>query len=280
MYAADLRLAVADVRRRCLRSAVAVPQWPASTACGSFVLLRTRQWESVWFSASGTRGEGPLMRRLVAFDECGGVGPLGLVTLARASASEGPRPERPECAFVAATDQDLHRQPETGQTSAELKLPYPAFGPSGPPTGPSCSLTSLLQTSRSGRLRSTLMGPTEPADRAPGTIGHDLGCRAWSPDSTRLLCQDRSSRATTRWTASTRSEPLTEETSRDSRSTRTRRPASSVEGDIPGDYSPDGEQFVFMRAKPGPTRTLVISAARCSWRTRMARVFIRSCPTA
>jgi WD40-like Beta Propeller Repeat len=79
----------------------------------------------------------------------------------------------------------------------------------------------------------------------------DVGCRAWSPDSTRLLCQvitfggDPSINGIYTIRSSDGGD-LT-------RLTVSPYPPQGEfgGGDIPGDYSPDGSQFVFMRAKPG-----------------------------
>jgi Tol biopolymer transport system component len=79
----------------------------------------------------------------------------------------------------------------------------------------------------------------------------DMPCRAWSPDGTRLLCQvlrfgdDTSVNGIYTVRASDGGD-LT-------RLTVSPYPPDGEfgGGDIPGDYSPDGSQFVFMRAKPG-----------------------------
>jgi WD40-like Beta Propeller Repeat len=79
----------------------------------------------------------------------------------------------------------------------------------------------------------------------------DMGCRAWSPDSTRLLCQ------VIRFEGDTSLNGIYTIRSSDggdlTRLTVSPYPPQGEfgGGDIPGDYSPDGSQFVFMRAKPG-----------------------------
>jgi Tol biopolymer transport system component len=106
-------------------------------------------------------------------------------------------------------------------------------------------------------------GPPRPATVNPDGSGFtvlevpelpqdmDLRCTAWSPDATRLLCyairfggdpslngiytiRASDGGGLTRLTVS----PYPPE-------------GEFGGGDIPGDYSPDGSQFVFMRAKPG-----------------------------
>jgi hypothetical protein len=79
----------------------------------------------------------------------------------------------------------------------------------------------------------------------------DMGCRAWSPDSTRLLCQVQ------RFEGDHSLDGIYTIRSSDggdlTRLTVNPYPPQGEfgGGDIPGDYSPDGSQFVFMRAKPG-----------------------------
>ena len=79
----------------------------------------------------------------------------------------------------------------------------------------------------------------------------DVVCRAWSPDASQLLCQ---------YTGDTTDHSLDGiYTIRVSDGAVLKRltvnpypPTGNFGGgDIPGDYSPDGRQFVFMRAKPG-----------------------------
>ncbi len=79
----------------------------------------------------------------------------------------------------------------------------------------------------------------------------DMGCRAWSPDSSRLLC------GVIDFTGHNELDGIyTIHSSDGGGLTRlTTNPYPPAEnfggGDIPGDYSPDGTQFVFTRAKPG-----------------------------
>jgi Tol biopolymer transport system component len=79
----------------------------------------------------------------------------------------------------------------------------------------------------------------------------DIGCRAWSPDSALLLCQ------VIRFEGDTSINGIYTIRASDggdlTRLTVSPYPPEGEfgGGDIPGDYSPDGTQFVFMRAKPG-----------------------------
>jgi Tol biopolymer transport system component len=79
----------------------------------------------------------------------------------------------------------------------------------------------------------------------------DMACRAWSPDGARLLCQ------VIRFEGDTSLNGIYTIRSSDggdlTRLTVSPYPPEGEfgGGDIPGDYSPDGSQFVFMRAKPG-----------------------------
>ena len=78
-----------------------------------------------------------------------------------------------------------------------------------------------------------------------------MACRAWSPDSTKLLCE------VTNFFGHTELDGVYTIRSSDggglTRLTTNPYPPEGEfgGGDIPGDYSPDGSQFVFMRAKPG-----------------------------
>jgi Tol biopolymer transport system component len=79
----------------------------------------------------------------------------------------------------------------------------------------------------------------------------DMGCRAWSPDATRLLCQAM------RFEGDPSLNGIYTIRAADGSGLRrlTVNPypprGDFGGGDIPGDFSPDGGRFVFMRAKPG-----------------------------
>jgi Tol biopolymer transport system component len=86
----------------------------------------------------------------------------------------------------------------------------------------------------------------EVPDFPPGT---GIGCKAWSPDGGRLLCYVDASDPSENGIYSIRA-------SDGGGLTRlTVNPYPPIGdfggGDVPGDYSPDGDRFVFMRAKPG-----------------------------
>jgi Tol biopolymer transport system component len=79
----------------------------------------------------------------------------------------------------------------------------------------------------------------------------DIVCKAWSPDGTRLLCQGQIFEGDHSMDGI-----YTIRASDGGDFTRlTTNPFPPIGefggGDIPGDYSPDGTQFVFVRAKPG-----------------------------
>jgi Tol biopolymer transport system component len=85
--------------------------------------------------------------------------------------------------------------------------------------------------------------PGLPADGA-------VACRAWSPDASQLLCQFMGDTDHSRdgiYTIAASDGAVLK------RLTVNPYPPTGNfgGGDIPGDYSPDGSQFVFMRAKPG-----------------------------
>jgi Tol biopolymer transport system component len=79
----------------------------------------------------------------------------------------------------------------------------------------------------------------------------DMGCRAWSPDAARLLCQ------AIRFGGDPSLNGVYTIRASDGGGLRrlTVNPyppqGDFGGGDIPGDFSPDGSRFVFMRAKPG-----------------------------
>jgi Tol biopolymer transport system component len=138
----------------------------------------------------------------------------------------------------------------SGTAVRPLPLPAPAFNPTWSPDG-----------SRILVLAFTPDGPPRPAtvnrDGSDFTIlevpelpdDAELRCTAWSPDAARLLCvgffadTDRNGIYTIRASDGGDLTRLT---------VSPYPPAGNFGGgDIPGDYSPDGSRFVFMRAKPG-----------------------------
>lgn len=139
-----------------------------------------------------------------------------------------------------------------GTNDHELPLPYSAFGGAWSPDG---SRIVVVVFTPEGVVRPLTVNPdgSNPTllvvPEAPANM--DIDCRAWSPDSTRLLCigqifeGDHSMDGiyTIRASDGGDFKRLT---------TNPFPPTGDFGGgDLPGDYSPDGTQFVFMRAKPG-----------------------------
>jgi Tol biopolymer transport system component len=146
--------------------------------------------------------------------------------------------------------------PNGGHTRV-IALPFPADNPVWSPDGKRILLFVFRPD-----------GPPRPATVAPDGSGFrvlevpavpgdvDIRCTAWSPSGGRLLCQV--SRAaggdpalngiyTIRASDGGGVKRLT---------TNPYPPSGDFGGgDIPGDFSPDGSRFVFMRAKPGPEPT-------------------------
>jgi hypothetical protein len=139
-----------------------------------------------------------------------------------------------------------------GRHQHQLLLPLPGDGPVWAPGG--------------GKLLVAVFRPDAPvrpatvnADGSGFTVldvpqlpqDMDMGCRAWSPDATRLLCQ------AVRFGGDPSLNGIYTIRAADGRDLRrlTVNPypprGDFGGGDIPGDFSPDGTRFVFMRAKPG-----------------------------
>jgi Tol biopolymer transport system component len=139
-----------------------------------------------------------------------------------------------------------------GTHEHQLLLPLPADNPVWSPDG--------------GKLQLTVFRPDAPvrpatvnADGSGFTVldvpqlppDMDMGCKAWSPDATRLLCQ------AIRFGGDPSLNGIYTIRAADggglTRLTVSPYPPQGEfgGGDIPGDYSPDGSRFVFMRAKPG-----------------------------
>ena len=139
-----------------------------------------------------------------------------------------------------------------GANEHELTLQYPAFVPVWSPDG-----SSLLVSVFSPNLpiRPVTINPDGSGlvllavPEAP--TGMDLLCRAWSPDGTRLLCMGQifegdHSRDGIYSIRSSDGGDLTRLTVNPFPPT-----GEFGGGDLPGDFSPDGTRFVFMRARPG-----------------------------
>jgi hypothetical protein len=195
------------------------------------------------------------MRRLIIFVTSVGMALLGLTAAAGAAQAKVPGPNG-QIAFTRydPTTGEPHifiANPD-GTHAHELSLPLPCDQAAWSADGNKIVVTCFRPDA-----------PARPATVNPDGSGFtlldipglpqdmDMGCRAWSPDSTRLLCQairfgggpSLNGIYTIR---AFDGEDLT-------RLTVSPYPPQGDfgGGDIPGDYSPNGSQFVFMRAKPG-----------------------------
>jgi WD40 repeat protein len=165
-------------------------------------------------------------------------GPNGQIAFSRPDPATGePR------VFIANPD---------GTHQHQLLLPVPGDGPVWSPDGGKLLVAVF-------RPEGSVRPATVNADGSGFTVldvpqlpkDMDMGCRAWSPDATRLLCQairfggDPSLNGIYTIRASDGGDLR--------RLTVNPYPPQGEfgGGDIPGDFSPDGSQFVFMRAKPG-----------------------------
>jgi hypothetical protein len=184
---------------------------------------------------------------------------LALVALATATASPaGAKAPGPNGQIAFSRPDPVTGEPRIfianpdGTHEHQLLLPVPGDGPVWSPDGgkllaavfrPEVSVRPAT-VNADGSGFTVLDVPQLPPDM-------DMGCRAWSPDATRLLCQairfggDPSLNGIYTIRASDGG-GLT-------RLTVNPYPPEGEfgGGDIPGDFSPDGSQFVFMRAKPG-----------------------------
>jgi Tol biopolymer transport system component len=142
-----------------------------------------------------------------------------------------------------------------GTEEHQLDLPYPADYAVWSPDGSKILLTVFLPDA----IRPAIVSPDGTGlhvlDVAEAPADAAMGCKAWSPDAARLLCQVMS---------------FSDDHSVDgiysiravdgggfTRLTDSPYPPDGDfgGGDIPNDYSPDGSQFLFMRAKPSPAPT-------------------------
>lgn len=139
-----------------------------------------------------------------------------------------------------------------GTHEHQLVLPLPGDGPVWSPDGgkllvavfrPEASVRPAIVNADGSGFR-VLDVPQLPPDM-------DMGCRAWSTHATRLLCQ------AIRFGGDPSLNGIYTIRAADGGGLRrlTVNPypprGNFGGGDIPGDYSPDGSRFVFMRAKPG-----------------------------
>ena len=189
---------------------------------------------------------------------------LACAVLAACSKDDGPTtPDTPggvqfkvsgtngQIAFGRGDGQVFIANPD-GANEHELTVPYPAFVPVWSPDG-SRLLVSVFSPNLpirpvtinpDGSGLALLVVPEAPT-------GMDLLCRAWSPDGTRLLCMGQISEGDHSFDGiyTIRSSDGGDLT----RLTVNPFPPRGEfgGGDLPGDYSPEGTRFVFMRAKPG-----------------------------
>ncbi len=194
------------------------------------------------------------MRRLIIFVTSVGMALLGLAAVAGAAQAKVPGPNG-QIVFTrydpAIDESHVFIANPDGSHEHQL-LPDGADLSHWSPDGSQILLT-MFSPAGSGRPAiinadgsglKVLDVPEVPPDA-------DMGCRAWSPDSTRLLCQ------VIRGGGDTSINGIYTIRSSDggglTRLTVSPYPPEGEfgGGDIPGDYSPDGSQFVFMRAKPG-----------------------------
>ena len=202
---------------------------------------------------------------------------LALAALATASASpagaKAPGPNgqiafsRPDPAtgeprvFIANPD---------GTHEHQLLLPVPGDGLVWSPDGGKLLALSSGRRRQSGRPRLMRMGPASRSWTSPAPARHGHGLQGMVTGCHPVLCQairfggDPSLNGIYTIGAS--------DGSGLGRLTVNPYPPEGEfgGGDIPGDFSPDGSQFVFMRAKPGADPTPVTNRAPCLWPTPTA----------
>lgn len=191
------------------------------------------------------------MRRLIALVTVGGMNLLGLVAVTGPAQAKVSGPTR-QIVFTRydPTIDDNHVYTVNPDGTHEHQLLTDAAGlPYWSPEGSQILLT-ICCPARPATINAD--GTGFKLLQVPGVSSDaDMACRAWSPDSTRLLCQ------VIRFEGDTSLNGIYTIRSSDG-GNLTRLTVSPYPpqgefggGDIPGDYSPDGSQFVFMRAKPG-----------------------------
>jgi WD40-like Beta Propeller Repeat len=194
------------------------------------------------------------MRRLMALVTVAGLIALGVVTSAGSAQAKvpGPNGQITFARFDPATDES-HVFTVNPDGTHEQQLPPDAAGlPYWSPDGSQILLTICCPTGPPRPATINADGPGFKVLDVPELPQNaDMVCRAWSPDATRLLCQ------VIRFEGDTSLNGIyTIRASDGGDLTRlTVNPYPPIGefggGDIPGDYSPDGTEFVFMRAKPG-----------------------------
>ena len=177
------------------------------------------------------------------------VGFVGVAATSTTAKVPGPNGQ---IAFDRGDDGQIFIANPDGSNEYELNLPYPAFGPVWSPDARRILVNVFsplgpvrpLTVDPDGSSPTLLVIPEAPTNM-------DIDCRAWSPDGTRLLCigqifeGDHSLDGIYTIRASDGGD-FTRLTTNPFPPT-----GDFGGGDIPGDFSPDGAQFVFVRAKPG-----------------------------
>ena len=187
--------------------------------------------------------------RYLALLAIASVGLLGLVAATPVQADV--LGQNGQIAFTRGDSQIFVADPD-GANEHELTLPYPGFIATWSPDAGRILVTVIqpdgfarpLTVDPDGSNPTLLVVPGAPSDM-------DIDCRAWSPDGMRLLCigqifeGDHSTDGIYTIRAS--------DGGGFTRLTTNPFPPTGDfgGGDLPGDFSPDGSRFVFMRAKPG-----------------------------
>src|SRR5712691_1332320 len=128
------------------------------------------------------------MKRLMALVIVVGMTLLGLVAVTAPARAKVPGPNG-QIAFGRDDGQVFIANPD-GTHEHELTLPYPAFNPVWSPDGSKLLVSVFapglpvrpVTVEPDGSSLTLLVVPEAPASM-------DIGCRAWSPDGTQLLCQ-------------------------------------------------------------------------------------------
>ena len=166
-------------------------------------------------------------------------------------------PSNGQIAFIRYLGDEAHLfviRPN-GSGERELPLPTQGFLPAWSPDGRRIAVSTFADDTIRPLLVDPVSGNTSIIE-VPGT-STDLAliCRTWTPDSRRLLCQGDSFSATrpeTNGVYSVRADGTgIRRLTRDAFPPVFGDEGSCGGGDIPGSVSPDGERFVFMRARCG-----------------------------
>jgi Tol biopolymer transport system component len=188
------------------------------------------------------------MRRLIVFVTAVALVSLGLVVAPAAAKVPGSDGQIVFSRQTGTGGADVFIANPDGTNPHQVPLVYPAedFGvPIWSPDGTKLLISHLLRFDSAGELlpfRPATVSPDGSDTRLlePPGAPFDMGCHAWSPDSTRLLCGfgvDPPGIFSIR--ASDGGDPVRLSTN----------PFGAQ--DQAGDFAPDGSRFVFVRYKPG-----------------------------